>query len=312
MMFGGLMGSRVSCAKDRASTALATGAAMAAAAITCGGFAVELGASGPASWRASSAGTRFAPTSTAHLSIWIDAADVASTAPGGAVSYLIRVLPPKALVRGVTIAAAASPAGVTVTTSCAGRSGQAAAKSAQGPQAGAPGQAGSGTAAPAEGTLARSVLDALTKTVPAAGDRAQPAITTCTLGPAAAMDAATGLLVTVRIPDRIAVGRLAQLVVGAARPAGTDASGTAGEPACAADTAGTCDGTATATVTIPVVGPVSPARPVPGPTRPTPEPGGEPAAGPDTEPSGPTTGPTTEATQRRRPTTETQQAHRGG
>ncbi len=300
------MGSRLTT-KYRTGTALATGAAVTAAAVTCGGFAmessrsarrVEQPASGPAAApTASRQGTEapFAGIANGQLGVRIGRADISSPAPGGAVSYLIHVRPPGALIPGVTIVAAARPGMVTVKAACAAP-GPTAASSGQAQGGGHAQRAGAGsrkagsrTAPPGQQTLAESVLHALGDT-PGADDGPAPAITSCTLGPAAAPEAGAGLLVTVRIPDHVAAGRLVLLAVGAAEPAnlsaGSAASGGNGESACAADAAGTCEGGATATAALRVAGPVSHLRPVLGRVRSAPERGAGPAAGPAHKPGG--------------------------
>ena len=186
------MGPRVAYARSRAGTAVASGAAAAAAAITCGGFAVtSISPAGPGQpacpglaasavtgkanghaasdaphSTASSAGTGLAGPG-AQQRVWIDLVRVTSAQPGAAVSYLVRVAPPRALTRSVTVAAGARPAGVTVAIGCADARGRGAARSVLGARAvRAPGATGGGTASPDAATLSRAglsqaVLDAL-------------------------------------------------------------------------------------------------------------------------------------------------------
>src|SRR5260370_10454824 len=174
MMFGGSMGPGAACARNRADTTVAVGAAADAIAITCGGFAAT-STGGP--------GTRPAGTSGAHPRVSIDPVGASSAPPGGAISYLIRIFPARALVRGVTIVAAADPAGITLTTGCADAAGR-------------PGGS-SPRPAPAGGFRGPSPRPAQA----AAGDRPHPPAATCTFGPATAVDAATaGLHGLVRLP----------------------------------------------------------------------------------------------------------------
>ena len=152
------MGPRVAYARSRAGTAVASGAAAAAAAITCGGFAVtSISPAGPGQpagpglaasavtgkanghaasdaphSTASSAGTGLAGSPGAQQRVWIDLVRVTSAQPGAAVSYLVRVAPPRALTRSVTVAAGARPAGVTVAIGCADARGRGAARSVRG------------------------------------------------------------------------------------------------------------------------------------------------------------------------------------
>jgi hypothetical protein len=287
------MGSRLASTKKRTGTALATGAAMAAVAIACGGFAME------SSRSAGSAGTsapglaalaglprgaqaRLTGIPGAHLSIRLDPAGVSSPAPGSAVSYLIHIRPDNTLANGVTIVAAATPGLVTITAFCAGRNGR-------------PGHAGRPDEVDRRpvGILSRAVLDALSDNVREASDGPAPATATatCALGPAAAMDlGAGGVVVTVRIPDGVAAGSVVQFAVGAAAPAATEASGTAAQPPCPTRSAGACVGTVTATVTLPVEGGVSPALPARGRTASTPGAGTGVAAGATAAPAIPSPG----------------------
>ena len=283
MLFGGLMGSRLASTKKRTGTVLATGVATAAVAIACGGFAMESsrsagsgGTSAPGlaalAGPPQGAQARLTGIPGAHLSIRLDPAGVASPAPGSAVSYLIHIRPDNTLANGVTIVAAASPGLVTITAFCAGRDGR--------PDRG--GRPNEVDRRPV-GILSRAVLDALSDNLHEASDGQAPATATCALGPAAALDlGAGGVVVTVRIPDRVAAGSVVQLAVGAAEPAATEAPGTAARPPCPVRKAGACAGTVTATITLPVEGAVSPASPAHGRAASTPGPGTRPAASPTT------------------------------
>src|SRR5260370_17630977 len=191
-MFGGSMGPRAAWARNRADTTVAVGAAAAAIAITCGGFAAT-STGGP--------GTRPAGTSGAHPRVSIDPAGASPAPPGGPIPYLTRTFPARALVRGVTIVAAADPAGITLTTGCADAAGR-------------PGGS-SPRPAPAGGFRGSSPRPAQA----AAGDRPHPAVATCTFGPATPVDAATaGLHVLVRTPLHTPPATPLLLVVAVATP----------------------------------------------------------------------------------------------